>query len=232
MVLDFRLVSNIDSSAVNSFLKLKQLSRTKQVTLVFANLNSSIRQQLQHIDYFSKVDTVCRDFPDLDHALEWCEDSILEMEEAVDMDHLSLSQQLRESFSNKEAVPRFMNYLKHLKVPAGYYLFRKGDMSENLYLIESGKIAILLEIGDGRNIRLQTMGGGTVLGEMGLYTKEPRSATAFVEKPTSLYCLSRESFNKMQTEDPGVALSFHQFVVRLLVERIVCANEEVKALMT
>ncbi len=232
MVLDFRLVSNIDSSAVNSFLKLKQLSRTKQVNLVFANLNSSIRQQLQHIDYFGKDDIVCCDFPDLDHALEWCEDSILEMEKAVDMDHISLSQQLGESFSNKEAVPRFMNYLEHLKVPAGYYLFRQGEISENLYLIESGKISILLEIGDGRNIRLQTMSGGTVLGEMGLYTKKPRSATAVAEEPTSLYCLSHESFNKMQTEDPEVALSFHQFVVCLLAERLVFANEEVKALMT
>jgi SulP family sulfate permease len=232
VVLDFRLVSDIDSSAVNSFVRLKQLSRTKQMNLVFANLNSSIRQQLQHVDCFGKDDTVCRDFPDLDHALEWCEDSILEMEEAVDMDHLSLSQQLRESFSNKKAVPRFMNYLKHMKVPAGYYLFRQGDISENLYLIESGKIAILLEIGDGRNIRLRTMGGGTVLGEMGLYTKEPRSATAVAEEPTSLYCLSYESFNEMHTEDPEVALSFHQFVVRLLAERLVLANEEVKALMT
>ena len=232
MVLDFRLVSNIDSSAVNSFLKLKQLFRTKQVNLVFANLNSSIRQQLQHIDYFEKDDIICCDFPDLDHALEWCEDSILEMEEAVDMDHISLSQQLGESFSNKEAVPRFMNYLEHLKVPAGYYLFRQGEISKNLYLIESGKISILFEIGDGKNIRLQTMGGGTVLGEMGLYTKEPRSATAVAEVPTSLYCLSHESFNKMQTEDPEVALSFHQFVVCSLAARIVFANEEVKALMT
>ena len=232
MVLDFRLVSNIDSSAVNSFLKFKQLFRTKQVNLVFANLNSSIRQQLQHIDYFGKDDIVCCDFPDLDHALEWCEDSILDMEETVDMDHISLSQQLEESFSNKEAVPRFMNYLEYLKVPAGYYLFRQGEISENLYLIESGKISILLEIGDGRNIRLQTMSGGTVLGEMGLYTKKPRSATAVAEEPTSLYCLSHESFNKMQTEDPEVALSFHQFVVCLLAERLVFANEEVKALMT
>jgi SulP family sulfate permease len=67
---------------------------------------------------------------------------------------------------------------------------------------------------------------------MGLYTKKPRSATAVAEEPTSLYCLSHESFNKMQTEDPEVALSFHQFVVCLLAERLVFANEEVKALMT
>jgi SulP family sulfate permease len=230
MVLDFRLVSNIDSSALNSFEKLKQLSRAKRANLVFANLNSSIRQQMQHIDYFGEDDIVCRDFPDLDHALEWCEDSILEMEKATDMDHFSLSQQLLESFPNKDAVPRFMSYLEHLKVPAGYYLFRQGDISDYLYLIESGKIAVMLEIGDGRTIRLQTMGGGTVLGEMGLYTKKPRSATAVTEEPSSLYRLSDEAFNRMQNENPEVALSFHQFVVCSLADRIVRANGEVKAL--
>lgn len=232
VVLDFRLVSNIDSSAVNSFMKLKQLSRARGSNLVFADLNSGIQEQLQHIDYFGVDDTVCRVFPDLDHALEWCEDRILEMKEAAEVRYFSLSEQLLESFPNEDAVPHFMKYLEHLKVPEGYYLFRQGDASDSLYLIESGKIAILLEIGAGKTIRLQTMGGGTVLGEMGLYTRRPRSATAVTEQPSSLYRLSHEAFNRMQAEDPEVALSFHQFVVCSLADRIVRANEEVKALKT
>ncbi len=232
VALDFRLVSNIDSSAVNSFAKLKQLSRTKQVNLLFANVNSSIGQQLQHIDFFTDEDPVCYDFQDLDHALEWCEDRILGLEEAADMDQFSLQQRLMESFSNKTAVSRFMDYLEHRRVPAGYYLFHQGDVADNLYLIESGKIAVMLEIGAGKTIRLRTMGGGTVLGEMGLYTKNPRSATAVTEEPSSLYSLSNIAFNRMQVEDPEVALSFHRFVVCLLADRIVRSNEEVKALMT
>ncbi|MFC1628130.1 SLC26A/SulP transporter family protein [Gemmatimonadota bacterium] len=232
VVLDFRLVSNIDSSAVNSLLRLRQLARKKQMDLVFADLNAGIRQQLQHIDYFGKDDILCRDFPDLDHALEWCEDNILLLEEAADMDQVSLSQQLGESFFDKEAVPRLMNYFEHLEVPAGECLFSQGDISENLYFIESGKVSVLLELGDGKNIRLQTMSAGTVLGEMGLFTKEPRSATAVTEEPTSLYCLSNDSFHAMQTEDPEVALAFHRFVVCTLAARIVSAHGEVKALIT
>ncbi len=208
------------------------MSFTTQVNLVFANLNSSIRQQLQHIEYFDNDDTVCCDFPDLDHALEWCEDKMIKMENAADIGHLSLSQQLTDLFPNKEIILRFMNYLKHMKAPAGYYLFREGDASEHLYFIESGNITILLELGDGKNIRLQTMGSGTVLGEMGLYSKKPRSATAIVEEPSSLYSLSYEAFISMQNEDPEVASSFHQFVVRLLADRIVLTNQEIRTLIT
>jgi SulP family sulfate permease len=232
VLLDFHLVNNIDSSAVNSFMKLKQLSRAKQARLLLANLNLVIRQQLRHIAFFDDVDTVCYDFPDLDHALEWSENRILEMEGAAELDHIPLSQQLVELFPNKNAVPRFMMYLEHRTVPAGYYLFYQGDMPDNLYLIESGKVAVMLEIDDGRTIRLRTMGSGTVLGEMGLYTKKPRSATAVTEEPSSLYSLSNESFHRMQAEDPEVALSFHRFVVCSLADRIVFSNEEVKALMS
>jgi SulP family sulfate permease len=232
VVLDFHLVSNIDSSAVNSFTKLKQLSRRKQAILIFTNLNQSIRQQLQHIDFFYNKDTVFYDFPDLDHALEWCEDRILKTEEAEKLDHVPLHQQLLELFPNKDAVPRFMKYLEHKKVPAGYCLFHQGDRADNLYLIESGKVAIMLEIDEGRSMRLRTMGAGTVLGEMGLYTKKPRSATAVTEEPSSLYSLSDEALNRIQAEDPELALSFHQFVVRSLADRIVRSNDELKELMT
>jgi SulP family sulfate permease len=202
------------------------------VTLILANLNSNIRQQFQHIDFFADDDTVCYEFPDLDHALEWCEDRILNMEEAAELDHLTLSQQLVELFPNKGVINRFMDYLEHRKAPAGYYLFHQGDTPDSLYLIESGKIAVMLEVDDGKPIRLRTMGGGTVLGEMGLYTGKPRSASALTEEPCSLYRLPNEAFNRMQSEDPDVALSFHQFVVRSLADRIVRSNDEILSLLT
>jgi hypothetical protein len=36
----------------------------------------------------------------------------------------------------------------------------------------------------------------------------------------------------MQKEDPEVASSFHQFVARLLADRIVITNEEIRTLIT
>jgi len=232
VILDFRLVSNIDTSAVISFKKLKQISRSKQVALVFTNLSPNIRQPLQQIDYFEDDDTLCADFSDLDYGLEWCENRILKIEKAADMGHFPLSQQLIDAFPNKDVINRFMNYLSQLKLPTGHRLFRQGDASDHLYFIESGNITILLELGNKKQMRLQTMGGGTVLGEMGLYTNKPRSATAIVEEPSSLYSLSYESFQKMQAEDPEVAASFHQFVARSLADRIQHANEEIRALIT
>lgn len=234
IVLDFRMVTNIDTSAVNSFVRIKQLARSKQVMLVFAGINASIIKQLKLVNYFDKDtdDAVCRVFRDLDHALEWCEEKLLDKEMASELIESSLSQQLTEWFSNPKVIPRFIEYLEQRFVFPGTQLFRQGDKADTLYFIESGKITILLELGKGNYIRLQTMGGGTVLGEMGLYTKTVRSATAVVRQQSTLHCLTRESFEKMQEEDPEVAAQFHQFIVCLLSDRIGRANEELKALFT
>ncbi len=76
------------------------------------------------------------------------------------------------------------------------------------------------------------MRGGTVLGEMGLYTRQPRSAAAAAEEPTCLYKLTFEAFNEIEKDDPALAAEFHKFVVKSLSERLARANTEVSALMS
>ena len=64
------------------------------------------------------------------------------------------------------------------------------------------------------------MRGSGLFGEMGLYSGRTRSADALVEKDSSLYFLSSDSFKKLHKEHPGLAMDFHQIVVRLLSDRI------------
>lgn len=186
---------------------------------------------MKQFGYFSKSDTVCKEFSDLDHGLEWCEEKILGSESTIDTENIPLAKQLIEIFPNQDTANHFMKYLKELTFSAGSFVFHQGDVSDSLYLIESGRVTILLELSNREELRLGLMGAGTVFGEMGLYTGEPRSATVFVEKSSVLYCLSYESFKKMQAEDPKVAICLHQYIVRLLSERLAHNNREIKILL-
>jgi SulP family sulfate permease len=231
LILDFRLVNDIDTSVLKSLTKLKQMAVSEKITLVFTNLNLKIRKQMQNDGYFTKEDKVCLYFSNLDYGLEHCEDNILEITNTLNLGKQSLSQQLKGSFSSMETISRFMDYLDKIKLQKGNFLFRQGETSDSLYFIESGKITILLELEEGHDIRLLSMGGGTVLGEMGLYTKMPRSASAMVDEPVTLYRLSFEAFETMGIKDPEIASSFHHFVVSTLADRIVRANAQIKALI-
>jgi SulP family sulfate permease len=80
VVFDFQQVTGLDSSAVLSFIKIKQLAQQQNIILVFTHLSSEIEQQLKKeiLDH-----NRCRLFDDLDHGLEWCENQMIAAFESV-----------------------------------------------------------------------------------------------------------------------------------------------------
>jgi sulfate permease, SulP family len=71
--------------------------------------------------------------------------------------------------------------------------------------------------------------GQTLIGEMGLYRGLPRGASVRVDEPVVIYRLSREAMERMESENPALAIAFHKFVIRLLSSRLEFANKEVAA---
>ncbi|MBD3309480.1 STAS domain-containing protein, partial [candidate division KSB3 bacterium] len=80
VVFDFSLVTGLDSSALNRFIKLKQIAAKQQITLVFTQLSSQIRHQFERGGYLDKTDPTVKIFSDLDHGVEWCEECIFKAE--------------------------------------------------------------------------------------------------------------------------------------------------------
>lgn len=232
ILLDFQLVNKLDSSTVFSFKKMMQLVMRKGVTLVFTGLNLKAAQQLQLDAPVGGGESIYRIFSDLDHGMEWCEDKILKMENARNFRALPLEQQLAGLFLPPEMVSRFINYLERVEFSAGQSLFCQGDRAEYLYFIESGKITVMLELDGASGKRLQTMGAGTVVGEIGLYTKTQRTASVIAEQPSVLYKLSLKAFERMQIDEPQIAGHFHQHIVRLLADRLIQENKTTRILMS
>jgi SulP family sulfate permease len=77
MLLDFRLVPGLDSTAMLSFSKLRQLGESHGLTLVFTQLAPGIRRQFKQALIYEEGALGVRIFPDLDRGLEWCENELL-----------------------------------------------------------------------------------------------------------------------------------------------------------
>lgn len=83
LVLDFSSVNGIDSSAVVSFIKLKQIAQSNRFVLVFTDLSEQLQRSLKK-DVLTESDREWwRVFPNLDYGLEWCEDQIFKTFEDV-----------------------------------------------------------------------------------------------------------------------------------------------------
>ena len=76
----------------------------------------------------------------------------------------------------------------------GQVLFRQGDPSDLVYLVQSGEIEILRERVDGSEERVTLLGAGQYFGELGPMLNLLRSATARATQPTVLTGCSVQQF--------------------------------------
>ena len=230
IILDFRRVTGLDSSAVLTFAKGKQLAEGQSITLLLSDVSKSIRQQFER-GGLSEGEQV-RFEPDLDHALEWCEDQLLYNRRITRVNvPTTLGSQLIEIGFEKVSVQRLMGFLERVDVDEGDRLIKQGDRADDLYFIEQGGVTVYLELEGGHPVRLQTLGAGTVVGELSLYLDMERSASAVADLRTVAYRLTRDALVAMKESDPKLASAFHEYLVRLLSERLILTNRLVEALL-
>jgi SulP family sulfate permease len=88
-----------------------------------------------------------------------------------------------------------------------------------------------LEISKGNFIRLKSQQGGTMVGEMGLFLNQSRTATVVVSKPSVLYRLSLQAYQRMLEEDSALAFYLYQWIGRVLSVRIAENNATLEVLL-
>lgn len=228
ILLDFRRVTAIDSTASLSFNKLQQLADAKVITLILTELSDQIEQQLKQ-NGFGENGRV-QIFPDLDRGLAWCEEKILATVDKSSDGEPLLAQQLQRLLPGNEKTDLLLPYLERLELPAGKYLIRQGDLPDSMYFIESGQVTAQLEQNEHPPIRLQTMRGGHVVGEIGFYLRRERTAAVITDEPSVLYRLSLETMQKLEAEDPETASLLHQLIIHLLAARVTHLVDAVDAL--
>lgn len=108
---------------------------------------------------------------------------------------------------------RDIGYERQLK--EGETLFHEGDEGEEMYLIKSGKIRIVKEMGKGEKKTLAVLEAGSFFGEMAVLDKRPRSASAIADTDTDLIIVDRDVFLRKINENP-----FIKYVISTLTERL------------
>jgi SulP family sulfate permease len=232
LVLDFQHVSALDSSAVFSFVRLKQLAETHQFHIVLTDLDQESRTKFKRAGLDEDGDWI-QFAPNMDYGMEWCENQLL-LEEggSTILRAESLRAQLKKMLPTSADVDKFMTYLERQEVLEFHIVIHKGDPPDSMYFVDSGELTTRLEISKGKFIRLGKQGGGTMVGEMGLFLKQSRTATVVATKPSVLYKLSLEDYNRMMRDDPELAFHLHQWIGRVLSVRLAENNNTLETLLS
>jgi len=231
LILDFRRVIGLDSSAVISFVKCKQIAQAQNIVLVLTHLSEKMRRRFQ-LDGLSENDPGLRILPDLDHGLEWCEEELLTIEGITTLHvPVTLTAQLADSGFKKTDTARLREFLERIEFAEGEYLIRQGEDADRLYFIEHGTVSVCLELESGQRVRLQTLGLGTAVGELDLYLGKTCTASVIADSPAITYRLTRAALLEMRQKEPTLAAAFHEYVAHLLSERLAATTRTLEAVL-
>jgi CRP-like cAMP-binding protein len=90
--------------------------------------------------------------------------------------------------------------------PAGTKIIQEGEVGESLYLVLSGRVSVIKELGLPRELHIADIGPDDYFGEMALFDRQPRSASVVAQEETHVLELSRFEFEEIVKEFPQIAI--------------------------
>jgi Sulfate permease and related transporters (MFS superfamily) len=237
LIIDFKLVTGLASAAGVGFQKLANLVNEFGMELIITSAPLELEEHLVTMGYVDSGSEngeetgVFKVFFNLDYALEWCENHVLDKENMLEMKQMTLPELLAPVFPEPKFIPALMKVLKKVVINKGEAVFRQGDASDAMYFVESGRLDVELELEGGKLLRLKKVGPGAVFGEMGIYTLAPRSATIRAAEKCVLYMMTMEKLDAVEKRAPVLVTAINRYLINMLSERLADANSKVRDLM-
>ncbi len=260
LLLDLKLVTGMDASAVISVRKLAQYAREHGFEIALTDTPQAVRGLLERggvarerreragyarrgperrgagpteTEGTGHASTLhLRMFADLDHGLEWCETTLLnELDKGGTRRITSLRERLARGLGDPARVDRFLECADLQRYGAGEELIRQGSSSTYLLLIRSGRVSVRLETPGERAVRLRRLGAGAVIGDVAFYLGGRRSASVVADEETSAYRITRSAMGAMEEIEPELCMLFHRMMATMLCERVIDTDTTIAALV-
>jgi len=109
--------------------------------------------------------------------------------------------------SSSQGLDSLKRNARKLSFRKGRVIFREGESSDALYVIEQGSVEISALIGPHQRRVFATFGVGDYFGEIAVIDSKPRSATAIAKTHTVVRRISREKVWRMFTRSPRLLVT-------------------------
>jgi CRP/FNR family transcriptional regulator, cyclic AMP receptor protein len=102
-------------------------------------------------------------------------------------------------------------------------ILKRGSSTEDALFLLDGEARVVIEVEDGEEIKLATIGGRDVIGALSALDGEARSASVVANKPSIVATMPRSLFVEVLKRDQGVAFRLLQrfsAIIRTLNTRV------------
>lgn len=112
----------------------------------------------------------------------------------------------------------FANNPDIVRVAAGQPLFSEGDDGHKMYVLTTGTAEVIVN-----NRVVEQLQHGNIVGEMGIVSPGPRSATVVATSDCEFVAIDEKRFNYLVQQTPFFATQ----VMRVMAERLRAVNQMV-----
>ena len=118
------------------------------------------------------------------------------------------------------AVDDLQASLEFVALYGGEVLMRQGDVGDDMYLVLSGLLRVVIAGPDGSEQTITELGTGETIGEMALISGDPRGATVYAVRDSQLGRLSKAAFDRLLERHPQATFGMitSRLVARLRTE--------------
>jgi anti-anti-sigma regulatory factor len=211
VTLDMRSVSDIDVSGANILANVASKSRARNKSLLFCSVPEPLYATVMGVLPKGTAPDVSIQ-RDLDAALEWMEETSLQLhaeqrDRAVvldlrDIDFLS-------GLAMGE-IEQLAGLLTKREFAAGDTICREGDDGDRMWLLAKGSVSVRL------------------IGEMALIEHARRSATIVADEHVVAYELLRDGYNQLLSHQPAIATKLLANLSRELARRLRRTSEDLR----
>ncbi|MBR1088994.1 SLC26A/SulP transporter family protein [Bradyrhizobium manausense] len=227
LLFDFKLVTGVDSSAAYSFAQIKRSAADLGVELILVHLSAAAEKVLRSSDFVGEGVSI---IPELDRALEWCENELIAQHQGLAQEQASLRDWFASILDSEDDADELIRRCQRIEVGAGEVIVQAGDPADSMHFILDGRVGIMVPADDDRTTRVRSLGRYTTIGEMGLVSQAPRSATIQAEVDSVLYVLNKHQFAAIREEDPALSHKLLTYFVSVMAERLTFANRTIAVL--
>jgi glutaminase len=219
-------VASVDEVAAGLLRALHARLVAARRAVWFAAVPAKLRERLA-------IDRAC-DLPDLDVALELCEDAVL------GADGMTTAK------AEAAAVPGEFEILAELdpaeldilgrslvrrSFAAGEIIISEGTRADGLFFLLEGAVDVCVaRVGEEGTMRLAAIDAGNVFGELALLGGPRRTADVVAATPVTVLELKAAAFAALAPDHPAIQAKLIAAVARSLSERLRRANAVIRAL--
>ncbi|HQS65691.1 MAG TPA: SulP family inorganic anion transporter [Sulfuricurvum sp.] len=237
IIIDMKRVQTVDLTAAHILLQIKDMLHEKNGYLILSRLPHKLPTGDDLESYFNQVGLLkhlspIKLFDDLDDAIEWTENKIIqehiqeekEAEKLLELRDFTLFKERKE-----DTLAEIQSLVQTQSFKKGELIYLQGDSSGEIFLIRRGLVRIMLPGENRKSVHLSTVGQNNFFGEFSFLEGSPHYTDAVAASDTDLYVITSETFAAFSEHHKKASFHFMQSLATELAKRLKLTRSELSA---